>query len=88
MKLLKYFRNSLILTSILYTLLGLVLIIAPGKTLRLTCTLIGVVTVWYGLSKIIACRKYGMTEEGQPFDLSWGWSFLPWGFCCLSPRSL
>lgn len=51
---LKYFRNSLILTSILYTLLGLVLIIAPGKTLRLTCTLIGVVTVWYGLSKIIA----------------------------------
>ncbi|MCI9193056.1 DUF308 domain-containing protein [Acutalibacter muris] len=84
---LKYFRNSLILTSILYTLLGLVLIIAPGKTLRLTCTLIGVVTVWYGLSKIIACRKYGMTEEGQPFDLSLGVVLLALGLLLLiSPQ--
>ena len=42
---LNYFRKSLITTSILYTILGLVLIIAPGKALRLACFLIGAVTV-------------------------------------------
>ena len=79
---LNYFRKSLITTSILYTILGLVLIIAPGKALRLACFLIGAVTVWYGLSKIIACRR-----DGQPFDLSLGVVLLALGlFLLISPQ--
>ena len=84
---LNYFRKSLITTSILYTILGLVLIIAPGKALRLACFLIGAVTVWYGLSKIIACRRYGMAGDGQPFDLSLGVVLLALGlFLLISPQ--
>ena len=83
---LKYFRNSLITTSVLYTLLGLVLIAAPGKAIRWACFLIGAVTLWYGISRIMAYRKSGM-EYGQRFDLFIGVALIVLGaFLLVSPR--
>ncbi len=83
---LKDFKNSIISTSILYTLLGLVLIIAPGKAIRWACFLIGAVTLWYGISRILAYRKSGM-EYGQRFDMFIGVVLVVLGaFLLVSPR--
>lgn len=83
---LKGFRNSLISTSILYTVLGLVLIIAPGKAVRWACFLIGAVTLWYGISRVMAYRKAGM-EYGQRFDMFLGAALIVLGaFLLISPQ--
>ena len=68
---LKAIRNSLILTSILYTLLGVVLMLRPGSALKLACTLIGVVTLGYGVVRVAGyCRGSGSYD--QRFDLFLG----------------
>ena len=83
---LKGIRNSFISTSVLYTLLGLVLIAAPGKAIRWACFLIGAVTLWYGISRIMAYRKSGM-EYGRRFDLFIGVALVALGaFLLVSPR--
>lgn len=67
---LKGIRNSLILTSILYTALGIVLMVFPGSALRLACTLIGLVTLGYGLVRVWDWRQSSKAAgAGQSFDL-------------------
>ena len=82
---LKGIRNSFISTSVLYTLLGLVLIAAPGKAIRWACFLIGAVTLWYGISRIMAYRRSGM-EYGRRFELFIGVALVALGaFLLVSP---
>lgn len=68
---LKAIRNSLILTSILYTLLGVVLMLRPGSALKLACTLIGVVTLGYGVVRAAGYFR-GSGSYDQRFDLFLG----------------
>lgn len=83
---LKYIRNSLVLTSVLYTLLGLVLIAAPGSALKWACFLIGAVTLCYGAVRVVAYWKDG-GAYGQRFDLFLGVTLILLGlFLLISPQ--
>ena len=68
---LKAIRNSLILTSILYTALGLILMLFPGSALKLACGLIGLVTLGYGVARALSYWRGG-GEYAQRFDLFLG----------------
>ena len=68
---LKAIRNSLILTSVLYTVLGVVLIFRPGSALQLACTLIGLVTLGYGVVRVAGYFR-GSGSYDQRFDLFLG----------------
>ncbi len=67
---LKSIRNSLILTSLLYVLLGLVLLLKPGFSLGFACLLIGAVTLIYGVVRIVSYFRGGPTAD--KFDLVLG----------------
>lgn len=83
---LKYIRNSLVFTSVLYTLLGVVLIAAPGSALKWACFLIGAVTLCYGAVRVIAYWKDGSTYS-QRFDLFLGVVLILLGlFLLISPK--
>ena len=62
------------LTSVLYAALGVVLMIFPGTALRLACTLIGLVTLGYGLTRVLSWRRLSQEAGGysQRFDLFLG----------------
>lgn len=61
-------RNSLILTSILYIVLGVVLMAFPGSALTLACTLIGIVTLIYAGIRIVSYFQNGGAYTNR-FDL-------------------
>lgn len=83
---LKTLRNSLILTSVLYTVLGVLLIAAPGSALKWGCFLIGAVTLWYGAVRVWAYWKGGGAYN-QRFDLFLGVVLLALGvFLLVSPQ--
>lgn len=83
---LKYIRNSLVFTSVLYTILGIVLIAAPGSALKLACFLIGAVTLCYGAVRVISYWKDG-SAYGRRFDLFLGVILLLVGlFLLISPQ--
>ena len=65
---LKGIRNSIILTSLLYIVLGVVLIVFPEVSLGLACILIGAVTLIYGVVRIVAFVRDGGEASGR-FDL-------------------
>lgn len=65
---LKSIRNSLVLTSLLYMILGAVLITLPGSALTLACTLIGIVTLIYAGIRIISYFQDGGSYANR-FDL-------------------
>ena len=64
---LKSIRNSLILTSLLYVILGLMLLMMPELSLGFACLLIGGVTIFYGVVRIVAYVRGG--ANGDKFDL-------------------
>lgn len=83
---LKAIRNSLVLTSILYTILGVALIAAPGKALKWACFLIGAVTLWYGAVRVAAYWKGGGAYN-QRFELFLGVVLVALGiFLLVSPQ--
>ena len=85
---LKSIRNSLVLTSVLYTALGVVLMLFPGSALRWTCTLIGVVTLGYGVVRAVGYWKDG-GGYAQRFDLFLGVALGLLGvFLMVSPQFL
>lgn len=85
---LKAIRNSLVFTSVLYTLLGVVLIAAPGSALKLACFLIGAVTLCYGAVRVTAYWKGGSAYD-QRFDLFLGVVLVLLGlFLLVSPQFL
>lgn len=53
----KTFRTSMILTSILLLLLGLVLIIWPTTSQRIICYALGVLCIIFGISRIVSQWK-------------------------------
>lgn len=65
---LKSIRNSLVFTSILYVILGVVLIAFPGSALTLACTLIGIVTLIYAGIRIVSYFQNGGAYANR-FDL-------------------
>ncbi len=69
---LKSIRNSLVCTSVLYVVLGIVLMIFPSTALKLSCTLIGAVTLLYGAVRIVSYFKGGDSLYGSRFDLFFG----------------
>lgn len=64
---LKSIRNSLILSSLLYVVLGLVMLWMPGLSLGFACLLIGAVTIFYGVVRIVAYVRGGV--NGDKLDL-------------------
>lgn len=83
---LKAIRNSLVLTSILYTILGMVLIIFPGAALNWACALIGVVTLLYGLTRVVGYFRGGGSYN-QRFNLFVGVVLLVLGaFLLIAPQ--
>lgn len=54
---LKTIRNSLIVTSVLYIILGVILVIYPDTMLKIACTLIGAVTLIYGAVRVFGCMR-------------------------------
>lgn len=67
---LKSIRNSLIITSVLYIILGVVLVIFPQAMLSLACIAIGAVTLIYGGIRIFSYLK--SKEEQGKFNLILG----------------
>ena len=65
---LKGIRNSIILTSLLYIVLGVVPSVFPEVSLGLACILIGAVTLIYGVVRIVAFVRDGGEASGR-FDL-------------------
>lgn len=85
---LKGIRNSLVLTSVLYTALGVVLMLFPGTALKWACMLIGVVTLGYGLARAVAYWKGG-GSYAQRFDLFLGLVLMALGvFLLVTPQFL
>ncbi len=68
---LKSIRNSLVATSVLYVILGMVLMLFPGTALNLACTLIGIVTLVYGAVRIASYFRDGGAYSNR-FDLFFG----------------
>lgn len=68
---LKSIRNSLVFTSVLYVILGVVLMIFPETALNLSCTVIGVVTLVYGGVRIASYFRDGGAYANR-FDLFFG----------------
>ncbi len=66
---LKSIRNSIAVTSILYIVLGVALVIFPSTALKLACSLIGVVTLVYGAVRILSYFKQSGGAYGDRFDL-------------------
>ncbi len=65
---LKSIRNSLFATSVLYLILGALLILFPGVSLELFCALVGAVTLFYGGVRVCSYLKSG-SSYAQRFDL-------------------
>ncbi len=85
---LKSIRNSLVLTSVLYTALGVVLLLFPGSALRWASMLIGLVTLGYGLVRAAAYWREG-GGYGQRFDLFLGVVLVLLGlFLMVAPQFL
>ncbi len=68
---LKSIRNSLAATSALYVILGVALMVFPSTALKLSCTLIGVVTLIYGAVRILSYFRDGGSYADR-FDLFFG----------------
>lgn len=65
---LKSIRNSLVTTSILYIIAGVLLVMFPATALNTVCTLIGIVTLAYGAVRIVSYFKDGGLYSNR-FDL-------------------
>ena len=92
---LKSIRNSLVLTSLLYVVLGLLLLLFPGLSLGLARLLVGGVTLIYGVVRIVSYVKGGQQDSFELFigvllallglfllalcSFSWPWCPLCWG---------
>ena len=68
---LKSIRNSLMITSILYVVMGVVLMAFPEGSLKLACALIGGVTLLYAAIRILSYFKND-GEYSNRFDLFLG----------------
>ncbi len=68
---LKSIRNSLVATSVLYIVLGVILLIFPETSLKLACTVIGVITLIYGGVRIASYFRDGGVYSNR-FDLFFG----------------
>ena len=68
---LKSIRNSLVVTSVLYVVMGAVLMAFPEDSLKLACALIGVVTLIYAAVRILSYFKDGGAYANR-FDLFLG----------------
>lgn len=85
---LKGIRNSLVIMAVLYTVLGVVLMLFPGTALRWACALIGVVTLLYGLVRAAGYWKGGGAYN-QRFDLFLGVVLVLLGiFLLVTPQVL
>lgn len=85
---LKSIRNSIVTTSVLYIIAGVVLILNPATALNMVCTLLGAVTVIYGAVRILSYFKSGSTYSGR-FDLFIGIVLAAAGvFLFVCPRSV
>lgn len=60
---LKSIRNSLILSSLLYIVLGVVLLVMPELSLGFACLLIGGAVVIYGVVRLAAYLRGGPTAD-------------------------
>ncbi len=85
---LKSIRNSLVATSILYVVLGILLMLFPEHVLSAACTLIGIVTLAYGAIRIVSYFK-GDGAYANRFDLFFGVLLAAAGiFLLICPQTL
>ena len=78
---LKSIRNSLILSSVLYVILGVVLLAVPELSLNLACLLIGGAVTVYGVVRLAAYLRGG--EQADRLDLVLGVLLILLGLCLL-----
>ena len=67
---LKSIRNSLILSSLLYIVLGVVLLVMPELSLGFACLLIGGAVLVYGVVRLAAYLRGGR----MPTSWIWCWA--------------
>lgn len=67
MEILKDFKKHFVLVSILYIVLGIVLIIWPSLSLKLVCYFFGIMTVLYGVVQLF--RYFSINKEFRTFQL-------------------
>lgn len=80
------FRFSFSLAAIVYLLLGLLMIVAPGTSRRLLCTLVGAGITVYGLLSIVPWLM-NRGEKRLTFDLLIGVCALAFGLFSLINRT-
>ena len=78
---LKSIRNSLILSSVLYVILGIVLLAVPELSLNLACLLAGGAVTVYGVVRLAAYLRGG--EQADRLDLVLGVLLILLGLCLL-----
>ena len=78
---LKSIRNSLILSSLLYIVLGVVLLVMPELSLGFACLLIGGAVLVYGVVRLAAYLRGG--ENADKLDLVLGVLLILLGLCLL-----
>ena len=78
---LKSIRNSLILSSLLYIVLGVVLLVMPELSLGFACLLIGGAVLVYGVVRLVAYLRGG--ENADKLDLVLGILLILLGLCLL-----
>lgn len=78
---LKSIRNSLILSSLLYIVLGVVLLVMPELSLGFACLLIGGAVLVYGVVRLAAYLRGG--ENSDKLDLVLGVLLILLGLCLL-----
>ena len=76
---LKSIRNSLILSSLLYIVLGVVLLVMPELSLGFACLLIGGAVLVYGVVRLAAYLRGG--ENADKLDLVLGVLLILLGLC-------
>ncbi len=63
--LLKKFKTNVVVSSVLCVILGLVLVLRPGLSMRIVCTAVGVVLIVSGVMRMIA---YFTTRDGSLYS--------------------
>lgn len=82
-------RNSLILMSVLYLILGIIMLIFPSEVSDFICYLIGLMFVFLGISAVVMYVKEDTKTAFSSFTLVFGILFGAFGvYIVLNPKLL
>ncbi len=86
---LKKMRNSLIIMSVLYLILGIIMLIFPTEVSDFICYLVGLMFVFLGVSAVVMYMKEDEKTPFSSFTLVFGILFGAFGvYIVLNPKLL